>query len=123
MMKRIREKRLNGIVVLSPKGNLTGGDETDELRDALKALLEQEVSCVVINFLETEFITSMALGVLIAAHASFTKRERRINLCNLDKKIWNLLVITRLSLTFDVYEDEEKAIAGCAATKIGPPSA
>ena len=122
-MKRIREKRLNGIVVLSPKGNLTGGDETDELRDALKALLEQEVSCVVINFLETEFITSMALGVLIAAHASFTKRGKRINLCNLDKKIWNLLVITRLSLTFDVYEDEEKAIAGCAATKIGPPSA
>ena len=121
-MKRIREKRLNGIVVLSPKGNLTGGDETDELRDHLKALLEQEVSCVVINFSETEFITSMALGVLIAAHASFTKRDRRINLCNLDKKIWNLLVITRLSLTFDVYENEEKAIAGCAAAKIGPPA-
>ena len=120
-MKRIREKRLDGIVVLSPKGNLTGGDETDELRDALKALAEQEITCVVINFIETEFITSMALGVLIAAHASFTKRGQRISLCNLDKKIWNLLVITRLSLTFDVYEDEEKAIAGCAAGKVGPP--
>lgn len=120
-MKRLRVKRLNGTVVLSPKGNLTGGDETDELRDALKELAVPEVSCVVINFVETEFITSMALGVLIAAHASFSKRGQRINLCNLDKKIWNLLVITRLSLTFDVYETEDLAIVGCSAGKVGPP--
>jgi len=122
-MKRIREKRLDGIVVLSPKGNLTGGDETDELRDALKGLVDPQTSCVVINFAETEFITSMALGVLIAAHASFTQRGQRISLCNLDKRIWNLLVITRLSLTFDVYETEEKAIAGCGAGRVGPPPA
>ncbi len=122
-MKHIRMKQMDGVVVLNPKGNLTGGEETDELQEVLKTLAEQQVGCVVINLRETEFITSMALGVLIAAHATFTKRGLRINLCYLDRRVWNLLVITRLSLTFDVYESEEKAIAGCAAGKVGPPAA
>jgi anti-anti-sigma factor len=120
-VKHIREKRLNGVVVLTPKGNLVGGDETDELQAALKSLAEQKVPCVVIDLKDAEFITSMALGILVAAHTSYTNRNLRIALCNLTKRIWNTLVIARLSLTFDVYENEQKAVTGCAAGRLSAP--
>ena len=40
-----------------------------------------------------------------------------MKLCQLDKKLQNIFVITKLSLVFDVYESEEKAIASFAEGK------
>ena len=121
-MKHIQEKRLNGVVVVTPKGNVVGGEETDELEALLKSLAEQKTGCVVIDFKNTEFITSLGLGVLVAAHVSYTNRGLRIVLCNVTKRIWQTLIIVKLSLTFDVYESELKAVAGCSAGRVVAPA-
>jgi anti-anti-sigma factor len=120
--KHIRIKEGAGSVVLSPKGNLTGGEETDELKRLLNEYLAQKAGCVVVDLKDTEFLTSMALGVLIAAHVSSTKAGQRLVLCSLDRRIWHVLVITRLALTFDVFENEAKALAGCTAERMSPPA-
>ncbi len=99
------------IIVLEPKGNYVGGDETDELRDTIKKEADSGNMNLVIDLGEVSYLNSTALGVLISAHANYAKRGGKIKLCRLNKNIENLFVITKLSLIFDTYPSQMEAVA------------
>lgn len=110
----MKQRQVGNIVVLSPKGYLTGGSETDELEQTIKSLGEAGNKHLVINLAETQHLNSTALGVLISAHSNYVRRGGQMKLCSVDKRIENIFVITKLSLVFDVYPNEEQAIASFA---------
>ncbi len=112
-MSSIKKKSLSDgkLIVLEPKGNFVGGDETDDLREEFKKLSEEGNLKLVVDLGEVSYLNSSALGVLIAAHANYTKRSGKIKLCQLNKNIENLFVITKLSQIFDSYPNQIEAIA------------
>ena len=110
----MKQRQLGNVVILMPHGYLTGGEETDELEQAIKKLGEAGNKCLVINLGETQHLNSTALGVLISAHSNYVRRGGQMKLCSVDKRIENIFVITKLSLVFDVYSTEEQAIASFA---------
>ena len=110
----MRERQIGSIAIITPKGYLTGGDETDELERKIKVLGEAGNKHLVINLAETQHLNSTALGVLISAHSNYVRRGGQMKLCSVDKRIENIFVITKLSLVFDVYPSEEQAIASFA---------
>jgi anti-sigma B factor antagonist len=110
----MKQRQVGEIVVLTPKGYLTGGDETDELGKAIDALGESGNKYLIINLAETQHLNSTALGLLIRAHSSYVRRGGQMKLCAVDKRIQNIFVITKLSLVFDVLSTEEQAIASFA---------
>ncbi len=103
------------IAVIKLKGNFVGGDETDELQNTIKKLSEAANLKLVIDLGEVAYLNSSALGVLISAHANYTKREGKVKLCQLNKNIENLFVITKLSLIFDTHPSEIEAVASFSA--------
>ena len=107
----MRERTAGSITIFTPKGYLTGGDETDELEQKIKALSEAGNKNLIINLADTQHLNSTALGVLISAHSNYVRRGGHMKLCAVDKRIENIFVITKLSLVFDVYPTEEQAIA------------
>lgn len=107
---KVNELTDQGIVILQPKGNFVGGDETDELRDAIKKYSESGNKKLVIDLGDVLYLNSTALGVLISAHANYSKRDGKIKLCQLNKNLENLFVITKLALIFDSYPTQEEAI-------------
>src|SRR5438105_1322078 len=113
MSSKIKKTTLQDgkIVVLEPKGNFVGGDETDELRNEIKNLSESGNLKLVVDLGEVSYLNSTALGVLIGAHANYVKRGGQIKLCQLNKNIENLFVITKLSLIIDSYPSQIEAIA------------
>jgi anti-sigma B factor antagonist len=113
MAAKINVKDLSefGIVILSPKGNFVGGEETDELKAMIKKYSDADNKKMVINLGDVLYLNSTALGVLIAAHTNYTKRGGKIVLCHLNKNLENLFVITKLSLIFDTYPTEEESVA------------
>jgi anti-sigma B factor antagonist len=113
----MKQRQVESIVVLTPKGYLTGGEETDELDRAIKQLGEGGNKHLLINLSETQHLNSTALGVLISAHSSYVRRNGQMKLCSVDKRIENIFVITKLSLVFDVYPNEEQAIASFAESR------
>ena len=110
----MKQRQAGNIAVLSPKGYLTGGDETEELEKTIKNLSEGGNKNLIINLAETQHLNSTALGVLISAHSNYVRRGGQMKLCSVDKRIENIFVITKLSLVFDVYPSEEQAIASFA---------
>ena len=110
----MKERQVGDVVIITPKGYLTGGDETDELDRKIQSLIEAGNKHLVINLGETQHLNSTALGVLIKAHTNYVRRGGQVKLCSVDKRIENIFVITKLSLVFDVYPNEEQAIASFA---------
>ena len=98
------------IAILSPKGSLLGGDETVALETAIRELAEKGNTKLVIDLGNVELMVSRPLGVLVAAHANYVRREGKIHLCNVENKIKNLLVITRLVSVFEIFGTREGAL-------------
>jgi anti-anti-sigma factor len=112
--KHSHVRRVGDAVVIKPHGGLMGGEETDEFEKLVSEFDADKVPCLVINLVDVDMMNSVALSRVISAHVKFSRRDARIALCCLDARIENILVITKLSLVFDVYPDEPTAIAACA---------
>ena len=110
-LKHSHLKRLDGVAVIKPHGDLTGGPETDELEMLVDQLDAEDLKCLVINLSAVAIMNSLALSRLIRAHLKFTKRGARVHLCNLENRIEQVFVIAKLSLVFPSYPDEATAVA------------
>lgn len=106
---KIRNEK--GIAIVAPHGWLMGGAETDDFEQTIRGLLEQGNRCLVVDLVDVTHMNSSAIGVLVGCHASYANRQGRLALCNLEGRIQNAFVITRLSLVFDVYKSEREAVA------------
>ncbi len=109
-MSQIKMEEQIGGAILHLKGQFIGGEETEQLRDALKDISSQQRSKLIINLEKTTYLNSTALGVLISAHSNFAKREGTVVLCNLDKSLENIFVITKLIKVFTIADTLESAI-------------
>jgi anti-sigma B factor antagonist len=98
------------IRLLTAQGEFIGGNETDDLRDALAAEAKDGTTHLLIDLGSVSYLNSTALGVLIAAHTNFTKRGAKVGLCNLSDNIENIFVITKLTLVFSIYETRQEGI-------------
>jgi len=107
-------RRIDDVVVIKLHGNLMGGPETDELTKLIDQFDSEGVRGLIINLTDVSMMNSLSIGRLVSGHVRFKKRGAHMCLCNLDRQIQNIFVITKLSLEFHVYPGEAEAIAGCA---------
>jgi anti-anti-sigma factor len=116
LLPKVRTSTENGVKVLALRGEFTGGEETDQLRNVLAEESESGATSLLIDLEDATYLNSTALGVLIAAHTSLTKRGAQLGLCNVSKNIENLFVITKLVTVFNVYGSREEGLASLAAS-------
>jgi anti-sigma B factor antagonist len=109
-MSQIKIEEQIGGVIVTPKGQFIGGEETDELRNALQNIAEQKKNNLVIDLKSVTYLNSTALGVLISAHTNFVKRNGKVILCNVGKSLESIFMITKLTMVFPISENLESAI-------------
>jgi anti-sigma B factor antagonist len=100
------------IGVIEVKGSLVGGEETDELRNAVADYVQQGTKKLIIDLSKVTYLNSTAIGVLVSAHTTFSKNKGHVKVCGINKNINNIFVITKLTLVFDTCETREDAVAG-----------
>lgn len=109
-MAKVKVEKQIGGVILHLSGKFIGGEETEELRQILNEMAENNEKKLIINMADVTYLNSTSLGILISAHTNFTKRGGEIILCNIGKSIENIFVITKLTLVFKITETLEEAI-------------
>jgi anti-sigma B factor antagonist len=119
-MKHVTSKQAGPVVVITPRKNLLGGDECDELRLTAQVAAEQGNLRLVIDLGQIDYINSTGIGELTGIYASYRKREGRVVLANLHKKVKELLVMLHLVRVFDVYDSEEKAVESFTSAEAAP---
>ncbi len=101
-----------GIGLIEVSGSLVGGEETDKLRAAVAGFVDREYQKLVIDLSNVTFLNSTAIGVLVSAHTTYSRKGWQIKLCGINKNINNIFVITKLTLVFDVAETRQDALKG-----------
>jgi anti-sigma B factor antagonist len=106
----IREREKEGVRILDLKGRLTVGDEVALLRERLRAEAEAGRRQIILNLEEVDYIDSTGLGSLVICYTSLQKAGGALKLLNLNRRNIELLVLTKLTTVFEIFNDEQDAV-------------
>jgi anti-sigma B factor antagonist len=107
---KINQREIDGVAVLALEGRIVLGEESNALREAVKAHLAKGQKKIVLNMDNVTYIDSAGLGTLVAAHHSAKQQGAGLRLCNLGSKFQEVLQVTKLLTVFDVYDNEKQAL-------------
>lgn len=110
MALQIREREVEGIAIVELDGRLIVGYEASGLRKRLLGFVDEDRVNVVLDLKGVEFIDSTGLGTLVMAHSTMKQAGGAAKLLHLSKRHIELLILTRLTTLFEVFEDEADAI-------------
>ena len=105
------EKR-GDVHLLTPRSDLSGGEETREIERAIEEIIAQGSPKVVIDLGRVSFVNSTGLGSLVAAHQKCMNRGGWLRLAQIGKRIKNLFLITKLAFVFETFDSVEEALTG-----------
>jgi anti-sigma B factor antagonist len=108
---KMTNREVDGVAVVALDGRIVLGEESNALRERVKALMAEGKKKVVLNMDNITFIDSAGLGTLVAAHHSVKTQGASLRLCHLGSKFQEVLQITKLLTVFDVYKSEAEAVA------------
>ena len=108
---KIPARHTAGVTVLDPKGKITIGVGDVALRDAVHEAMDAGSENILINLGNVTTIDSSGIGELVSAFTTVTNRGGKLKLANLPPKVQDILQITQLVTVFDVFSDEEEALA------------
>jgi anti-sigma B factor antagonist len=100
----------NGVGVLELIGPILTEQDIIELRGAIAEFVTRRWRKLVIDFSKTTYLNSTSVGVLIAAHTSYARREWQLKVCAMNKHVHAIFAITNLMKIFSVYDTREEAV-------------
>lgn len=106
----ITQREKEGIAILDLAGALTAGDAATALRNTLLQIVSAGRNNVVLNLAEVDYIDSTGLGGMVVCFTTLRKSGGRLVLLNLIRRHLELLVLTKLSTVFEIFDDEQSAV-------------
>jgi anti-sigma B factor antagonist len=110
----ISERKLEDVTVLDLDGSFVlGGD--GKFRQFVDANIESGSRKLIVNLAKVGYMDSSGLGELIACYTQMQRVSGHIKLLNLNARLNQLLVITKLSTVFETFDSETAAISSFAS--------
>ena len=105
------------VKVVDCRGRIVLGDETAELRQLVKDLLQPSAR-IVLNLTNVNHIDSNGIGMLVGLHIAAKNASAIIKLAGLVDHVKSVMETTRLSTIFESYPTVEEAVASFAAPPV-----
>ncbi|HXE05171.1 MAG TPA: STAS domain-containing protein [Bryobacteraceae bacterium] len=106
----IAQRDVEGITILDLDGRLVAGSDSSSLRERVVELADRKRLNIILNLKRVEFIDSTGLGTMVMCFTGIQKQGGALKLLNLSKRHIELLVLTKLTTIFEVFDDEQDAI-------------
>ena len=106
----IKERQAGDVTILDMDGRITIGEGSVALRSAIRRLLEESKTKILLNLAGVGYIDSSGIGELVSSYTAIGKESGQLKLLSLTEKLRDLLAITKLLTVFDVYESESEAL-------------
>ena len=117
MSLKINVRETADATILDMSGRISLGEALGELRDSIREALAGDQKNILLNLAEVSYIDSSGLGQLIGSYATVTNRGGQMKLLNLQKRVNDLMQITKLVTVFETYSNEEAALKSFAKKK------
>jgi anti-sigma B factor antagonist len=110
MSLEIQQREHEAIVLLDLNGRLTVGDETSTFRDRMQKLIAAGRQSIILNLQQVDYIDSTGLGALVMCYTTLQRASGKVKLLNLSRRGIELLVMTKLTTIFEIFDDEQNAV-------------
>ncbi|HEV7426763.1 MAG TPA: STAS domain-containing protein [Thermoanaerobaculia bacterium] len=99
---------VNDIAIIKVDGKITIGAGDQQLRDVIAGASSNKI---LLDLSGVTTIDSSGIGELVGSYTTVTNKGGKLKLLHLPAKLNELLHVTQLITVFEVYENEQEAIA------------
>jgi anti-sigma B factor antagonist len=100
------------IRVIALQGKIISSQDTAELQQEIRKVIEDNVKKVVLDLTGLEWMNSTGLGALVAVMGRLRNVDGHLRLAHLNEMVNSLMTLNKLNLVFDIHPTVEAAIAG-----------
>ena len=111
MSLKASSREIDGVIVIDLDGRITLGDGSALLRELIREHLDKSHKKLVLNLAAISYLDSTGLGELVSGYRLVKSQGGELKLLNLNKKVSDLLQVTKLYTVFDIHNDETQAVA------------
>jgi len=111
MSFKATSRDVGDVTVIDMDGRVTLGEGSSLLRDLIQENLNKGRRKILLNLAGIVYIDSTGLGELVSGYRLIKSEGGELKLLNLNKKVTDLLQITKLYTVFDIHTQEAEAIA------------
>lgn len=110
MSLKINIRETANAVILEISGRIVLGASGPSLQQRIRELLDGGHKNIILDLGAVTFLDSSGLGQLVGSYATAVSHGSEIKLLNLNKKVYDLMQITKLYTVFAIYTDETTAV-------------
>jgi len=102
---------INGVEIVKLEGKITIGAGDQQLREVITNMVNDGKTKILLDMSGVTTIDSSGIGELVGSYTTVANRGGKLKLLHLPAKLNELLHITQLITVFEVYENEQQALA------------
>jgi anti-sigma B factor antagonist len=106
----ITTREISHVTIVDIVGRITLGDETGQLRDTIRRLINEGKKKIILNLAQVDYIDSSGVGELVSGFTTVRNAGGELKLLGLTKKVHDIVQVTKLYTVFDIKDDEFTAI-------------
>jgi len=107
---KIQERSVKDVTILDMEGKLLIGEGDELLREKVNGLVEGGKIKILLNLGEVPYMDSAGLGEVVRCYTTVSRKNGKLKLLNLTKRLEDLLSITKLLTVFETYDSEDEAV-------------
>jgi anti-sigma B factor antagonist len=100
--------------VIDASGRITLGEGASAFRDLIRDLAAKGDKKILLNLSDVTYIDSSGIGEMVSGYTTVTNHGGVLKLLGLNKRVKDLLQITKLYTVFEVHDDEASAVRSFA---------
>lgn len=114
MSVKLTTRQVGDVTVIDAVGRITLGDGASAFRDTIRSLVGSGQKKLLLNLAEVSYIDSSGIGEMVSGFTTVTNQGGMVKLLSLNKRVKDLLQITKLYTVFEVFDDEGHAVRSFA---------
>ena len=110
MSFEISTRECDRVIVVDAVGRLTLSDSRTRLRDLIHVFTNNGRKAFLLNLAGVDFIDSDGMGELVRCYSVVRQNGGEMKLVHVNKRVQDLLHVTRLHTLFEIYGEEKVAL-------------
>jgi len=111
---KLTNRQVGDVTVMDAVGRITLGEGASAFRDSIRDLAAKGDKKILVNLSEVSYIDSSGIGEMVSSYTTVTNHGGQLKLLGLNKRVKDLLQITKLYTVFEVFDDEATAVRSFA---------
>jgi anti-sigma B factor antagonist len=103
-------RQVDDVTVVDAAGRITMGESATALQQTLRRLTAGGTKKIVLNLAGVSFMDTAGMGEMVGCYVSASRTGSKIKICEVTRRISDLLQMTRLTSVLDIYDSEDDAL-------------